>query len=113
VPADETLARGRFYVREYPSISIVSNHSVRGRSTAGAQSAGALIQQSANAMGGVTALRALKTQVIESEGKQFESSSTLETAEFFMLTEQRSYSSFLRSSPLAKGEIGGFDFFTA
>ena len=36
----------------------------------------ALLQQSANAMGGLTALRALKTQVIESEGKQFDSSST-------------------------------------
>ena len=39
-------------------------------------SAAALLQQSANAMGGLTALRALKTQVIESEGKQFDSSST-------------------------------------
>ena len=38
--------------------------------------AAALLQQSANAMGGLTALRALKTQVIESEGKQFDSSST-------------------------------------
>jgi hypothetical protein len=36
----------------------------------------ALLQQSANAMGGLTALRVLKTQVIESEGKQFDSSST-------------------------------------
>jgi glyoxylase-like metal-dependent hydrolase (beta-lactamase superfamily II) len=35
-----------------------------------------LLQQSADAMGGLTALRALKTQVIESEGKQFDSSST-------------------------------------
>jgi glyoxylase-like metal-dependent hydrolase (beta-lactamase superfamily II) len=41
-----------------------------------AQSPAALLQQSANAMGGPTALRALKTQVIESEGKQFDSSST-------------------------------------
>jgi Metallo-beta-lactamase superfamily len=40
------------------------------------QSPAALLQQSANAMGSVTALRALKTQVIESEGKQFDSSST-------------------------------------
>src|SRR5919106_539046 len=38
--------------------------------------AATLLQQSASAMGGVTALRALKTQVIESEGKQFDSSST-------------------------------------
>jgi glyoxylase-like metal-dependent hydrolase (beta-lactamase superfamily II) len=38
--------------------------------------AAALLQQSANAMGGLTALRALKTEVIESEGKQFDSSST-------------------------------------
>lgn len=44
--------------------------------TAHAQSPAALIQQSADAMGGVTALRALKTQVVESEGKQFDSSST-------------------------------------
>jgi len=41
-----------------------------------AQSPAALLQQSANAMGGPTALRALKTQVIESAGKQFDSSST-------------------------------------
>ena len=48
-----------------------------GREPAHAQSsAAALLQQSANAMGGPTALRALKTQVIESEGKQFDSSST-------------------------------------
>jgi glyoxylase-like metal-dependent hydrolase (beta-lactamase superfamily II) len=41
-----------------------------------AQSPAALVQQSANAMGGPAALRALKNQVIESEGKQFDSSST-------------------------------------
>ena len=41
-----------------------------------AQSPAAALLQSANAMGGLTALRALKTQVIESEGKQFDSSST-------------------------------------
>jgi len=41
-----------------------------------APSPAALLQQSANAMGGVAALRALKTQVVESEGKQFDSSST-------------------------------------
>jgi glyoxylase-like metal-dependent hydrolase (beta-lactamase superfamily II) len=39
-------------------------------------SAPAVLQQSANAMGGLTALRALKIQLIESEGKQFDSSST-------------------------------------
>jgi hypothetical protein len=44
--------------------------------TGHAQSPAALLQQSANAMGGLAALRALKTQVIESEGKQFDSSST-------------------------------------
>lgn len=38
--------------------------------------AAGLLQKSANAMGGLTALRALKSQVIESEGKQFDSSST-------------------------------------
>jgi glyoxylase-like metal-dependent hydrolase (beta-lactamase superfamily II) len=41
-----------------------------------AQSAKALLDQSARAMGGVAALRAIKSQVIESEGKQFDSSST-------------------------------------
>ena len=41
-----------------------------------AQSPAALLQQSADAMGGLSALRALKTQVIESEGKQFDASST-------------------------------------
>ena len=47
------------------------------RAPAHAQSpAAALLQQSATAMGGLTALRTLKTQVIESEGKQFDSSST-------------------------------------
>jgi glyoxylase-like metal-dependent hydrolase (beta-lactamase superfamily II) len=44
--------------------------------TGHAQSPAALLQQSAHAMGGLAALRALKTQVIESEGKQFDSSST-------------------------------------
>ena len=43
---------------------------------AAAQAPAALLQQTANTMGGPTALRALKTQVIESEGKQFDSSST-------------------------------------
>jgi glyoxylase-like metal-dependent hydrolase (beta-lactamase superfamily II) len=38
--------------------------------------AAGLLQNSANALGGLTALRALKTQIIESEGKQFDSSST-------------------------------------
>ena len=46
------------------------------RAEAHAQSPAALLQQSASAMGGLTALGALKTQVIESEGKQFDSSST-------------------------------------
>ena len=41
-----------------------------------AQSPAALLQQSANAMGGLAALSALKSEVIESEGKQFDSSST-------------------------------------
>jgi glyoxylase-like metal-dependent hydrolase (beta-lactamase superfamily II) len=41
-----------------------------------AQSAKALLDQSARAMGGMAALRAIKSQVIESEGKQFDSSST-------------------------------------
>ncbi|HEX6435891.1 MAG TPA: MBL fold metallo-hydrolase [Candidatus Binatia bacterium] len=41
-----------------------------------AQSPAALLQQAADAMGGLSALGALKTQVIESEGKQFDASST-------------------------------------
>jgi len=43
-------------------------------SVAYAQSAQALISEAANAMGGMAALRALKSQVTESEGKQFNSS---------------------------------------
>ena len=41
-----------------------------------AQSAKTLVDQALNAMGGMSALRAVKNQVIESEGKQFDSSST-------------------------------------
>src|SRR5262249_53760376 len=41
-----------------------------------AQTAAALLQQSAQAMGGLKALQTLHNQVIESEGKQFDSSST-------------------------------------
>src|SRR5258708_24589402 len=44
--------------------------------TAYGQSAQALIAETAKAMGGVAALRAIKNQVVESEGKQFDSSST-------------------------------------
>jgi glyoxylase-like metal-dependent hydrolase (beta-lactamase superfamily II) len=40
------------------------------------QSAQALIEQAAKAMGGLPALRALNNQAVESEGKQFDSSST-------------------------------------
>ena len=36
----------------------------------------ALLEQSAKAMGGMQALRSLKNQVVESEGKQYDSSST-------------------------------------
>lgn len=39
-------------------------------------SARTLIERSAQAMGGMAALRAIKNQVVESEGKQFDSSST-------------------------------------
>ena len=39
-------------------------------------SAKTLIDRSAQAMGGMAALRAIKNQIIESEGKQFDSSST-------------------------------------
>lgn len=41
-----------------------------------AQSAKAIVDQAAKAMGGMNALRALKNEVIESEGKQFDSAST-------------------------------------
>jgi glyoxylase-like metal-dependent hydrolase (beta-lactamase superfamily II) len=41
-----------------------------------AQSAKTLVVQALNAMGGISALRALKNQIVESEGKQFDSSST-------------------------------------
>ena len=41
-----------------------------------AQSAQALIRETAKTMGGIAALRAIKNQVVESEGKQFDSSST-------------------------------------
>jgi glyoxylase-like metal-dependent hydrolase (beta-lactamase superfamily II) len=47
-----------------------------GVATAHAQSAKALLDQAANAMGGMNALRALKSEIVESEGKQFDSSST-------------------------------------
>ena len=41
-----------------------------------AQSAKAIVDQAAKAMGGISALRAIKNEAIESEGKQFDSSST-------------------------------------
>ncbi|HEY2922421.1 MAG TPA: MBL fold metallo-hydrolase [Candidatus Binatia bacterium] len=41
-----------------------------------AQSAKALLDQSAAAMGGIAALRGITNQIVESEGKQFDSSST-------------------------------------
>lgn len=47
-----------------------------GAPTANAQSAKAILDQAANAMGGLNALRALKNEIVESEGKQFDSSST-------------------------------------
>ena len=45
-------------------------------SNARAQSAQALIEQTAKAMGGMHALRGLKNETVESEGKQYDSSST-------------------------------------
>src|SRR5688572_10140877 len=42
--------------------------------SANAQSASALVDQAAKAMGGPAALRAVNNQVVESEGKQFNSS---------------------------------------
>jgi glyoxylase-like metal-dependent hydrolase (beta-lactamase superfamily II) len=47
-----------------------------GARTAHAQSARALLDQAANAMGGMNALRAMKNEMVDSEGKQFDSSST-------------------------------------
>ena len=41
-----------------------------------AQSAEALMRETAKTMGGIATLRAMKNQVVESEGKQFDSSST-------------------------------------
>jgi len=41
-----------------------------------AQSAGTLLDQAADAMGGMKALRALTNELIESEGTQYDSSST-------------------------------------
>jgi glyoxylase-like metal-dependent hydrolase (beta-lactamase superfamily II) len=46
------------------------------RPPAHAQSAAAVVRESVNAMGGEITLRGLKTQIVESEGKQFDSSST-------------------------------------
>jgi len=46
------------------------------RGSASAQSAQALVGEAAKAMGGMAALRAVKNQIVESEGKQFDSSST-------------------------------------
>src|SRR5919108_1690953 len=57
-------------------LALLSLVSVLAIAPASAQSPAALLQQSANAMGGLTALRALKIQVVESEGRQFDSSST-------------------------------------
>jgi hypothetical protein len=47
-----------------------------GAANSHAQSAKALLDQSVDAMGGMNALRALKNEIVESEGKQFDSSST-------------------------------------
>ena len=47
-------------------------------SNAQAQSTEALIEQAAKAMGGMHALRGLKNEAVESEGKQYDSSSTAE-----------------------------------
>ena len=41
-----------------------------------AQSAQTIMDQAAKAMGGMTALRALRNEIVESEGKQYDSSST-------------------------------------
>lgn len=45
-------------------------------SRADAQNAQALLTDAAKAMGGMSALRAIRNQIVESEGKQFDSSST-------------------------------------
>src|SRR5919108_3573635 len=59
-------------------LSLVIPYWIAGAFPAQAQSseARALLQEAAKAMGGVPALRALKNQVVESEGKQFDHTST-------------------------------------
>ena len=57
-------------------LSVVISTLLLSDSNAWAQSAQALIEQAAKAMGGMNGLRALKNEVIESEGKQYDSSST-------------------------------------
>jgi len=59
-------------------VSILLGFSLGKSSPVQAQSgdAKALLEQSAKAMGGMQALRSLKNQVVEGEGKQFDSSST-------------------------------------
>ena len=56
--------------------------------SANAQTAGALVDQAAKAMGGMAALRAIESQVVESEGKQFNS------APIAQLGPQRQISTF-------------------
>lgn len=55
---------------------------------ASAQSASALVDQAAKAMGGMATLRAINNQVVESEGKQFNS------APIAQLGPQRQISTF-------------------
>jgi hypothetical protein len=59
-------------------LSLVILYSIAATFPAQAQSsdARALLQEAAKAMGGMQALRALKNQVVESEGKQFDHTST-------------------------------------
>jgi glyoxylase-like metal-dependent hydrolase (beta-lactamase superfamily II) len=63
-------------MRKLVKLSVVVLALLLSDSNARAQSAQALIEQAAKAMGGMNALRALKNELIESEGKQYDSSST-------------------------------------
>ena len=63
-------------IRELATIAWILMVLLLGPAAVQAQSAQALIEQAANAMGGMNELRALKNEIVESEGKQFDSSST-------------------------------------
>ena len=63
-------------IRAVPFLIVMLLALANSPSLAQAPAAVALLQETAKAMGGLAALRALNNQVIESDGKQFDSSST-------------------------------------